>query len=66
MPASKKDEFKEKYGVGWDEAAAQETLLNLAQFQNKYPDMSVADIEAKWRAGGPMKLAPGNYVSYLE
>lgn len=61
-----KDQFKEKYGVGWDEAAKEEKLLNLAQLQNKFPVMSVTDIETKWRAGPTMKLAPGNYVSHLK
>mmetsp|Transcript_14128 Transcript_14128/g.34545 ORF Transcript_14128/g.34545 Transcript_14128/m.34545 type:complete len:301 (+) Transcript_14128:336-1238(+) len=65
ISAAKKDEFKEKFGVGWDEAAGDGALLNLAQFQSKFPAMKVADIEAKWRAGPTMKLAPGNYVSQL-
>jgi len=65
IPASKKDEFKEKYNIEWDQAAAEEKLVNLAQLQAMFPDMQAADIEAKWREGIPMKLAPGNYVSLL-
>lgn len=65
IPAAKREEFREKYGIEWDLAASEKKLLNLAQFQEKFPGMSMADIEVKWRAGPTMKLAPGNYVSKL-
>jgi hypothetical protein len=66
ISAEKKQEFQSKYGTSWDEAASKGTLLNLAQFQTQNPGMSVQEIEAKWRSGPTLKLAPGNYVSFLE
>lgn len=66
ISAEKKGEYASKYGSPWDEAAKSGTLLNLAQFQAKFPSMGVQDIEAKWRSGPTMKIAPGNYVSKLE
>lgn len=66
VSAEKRQEFQSKYGTSWDEAASKGTLLNLAQFQAKNPEMNVQEIEAKWRSGPVMKFAPGNYVSLLQ
>jgi len=62
-----KEGFKEAFGKEWDVAAADgTTVLNLADFRNKFPELSVAEIEKRWRAGKTVKLAPGTYVSLLE
>jgi adenylate kinase family enzyme len=64
--AEKKAEFEGKFGIGWDEALAGGKLLNLAQFQERHPDLDANAIEQKWRAKAPLKLGPGNYVGFFE
>ena len=59
--------FKDAFGKDWDASASDGTsVLNLADFRARWPDMSVLEIEARWRAGKTVKLAPGTYVSLLE
>lgn len=59
--------FKEAFGKEWEVAAADgTTVLNLADFRARFPDMSVLEIEKRWRAGKTVKLAPGTYVSLLD
>ena len=59
--------FKEAFGKEWDAAAADgASVLNLADFRARCPDMHVLEVEKRWRAGKTVKLAPGTYVSLLD
>ena len=58
--------FEEAFGQTWHSAASSSKVMNLADFRAKFPDMSVLEIEKRWRAGKTVKLAPGTYVSMLE
>eukprot|EP00961_Rhodomonas_salina_P276410 3734291-Rhodomonas_salina.2 len=56
-----KAKFAQEYGKSWDTAVGDGSFLNLAQYQEKFPDLSAVEVEKRWRAGATVKLAPGNY-----
>jgi UMP-CMP kinase len=58
--------FEAQFGCAWDKALEEGKLMNLAGFQDQFPDMSVEAIENKWRAGKALKLAPGTYVGHMK
>mmetsp|Transcript_26646 Transcript_26646/g.63302 ORF Transcript_26646/g.63302 Transcript_26646/m.63302 type:complete len:298 (-) Transcript_26646:175-1068(-) len=60
-----KAKFAQEYGKSWDTAVGDGSFLNLAQYQEKFPDLSAVEVEKRWRAGATVKLAPGNYVSKI-
>ena len=62
----KRGEFEKMFGISWESAMEQGKLLNLAEFQERFPTLDADTIETKWRAKAPLKLGPGNYVGHFE
>ena len=60
---AKAEAFEKKAGMSPADAAAAGKLLNLRQAMAALPSASALEIEAQWRAGDDLKLAPGTYVS---
>eukprot|EP01052_Picozoa_sp_SAG31_P073707 SAG31_NODE_32760_length_352_cov_0.596838_1_plen_101_part_01 len=57
--------FEGQFGVGHVAAAAEGKLVNLAQAMALLPGASPREIEAQWRAGECVKLAPGTYAAHM-
>ena len=66
VPDQNRDKFKEAFGKDYDAAAADGTIVNLASWQAANPGMGALDVEARWRKGKTVKLAPGTYVSEID
>lgn len=66
MSDENRGKFKAAFGKDYDAAAADGSIVNLAGWQAANPGMGALDIEARWRAGKTVKLAPGTYVSEME
>lgn len=57
--------FEEKAGMSPAAAVKAGKLLNLKQAMALLPNATPLEIEAQWRAGECVKLAPGTYVAKL-
>ena len=57
--------FEEKAGMTPAAAAKSGKLLNLRQAMTLLPHATPVEIEAQWRAGEALKLAPGTYVGSI-
>jgi hypothetical protein len=66
VPDENRAKFKAAFGKDYDAAAADGTIVNLASWQASNPGMGALDIEARWRKGKTVKLAPGTYVSEMD
>jgi hypothetical protein len=63
--AAKSAAFEAKAGMSPEAAVKAGKLLNLKQAMALLPSASPLEIEAQWRAGECVKLAPGTYVAKL-
>jgi hypothetical protein len=62
--AAKAEAFKKTTGMTPEAAAKSGKLLNLRQAMALLPNATPVEIEAQWRAGDALKLAPGTYVGH--
>ncbi len=63
--AAKAEAFEKTAGMTPEAAAKSGKLLNLRQAMALLPNATPVEIEAQWRAGEPLKLAPGTYVGHV-
>ncbi|MBN2510622.1 MAG: hypothetical protein JXB03_10100 [Spirochaetales bacterium] len=56
------DEFRGKFGTGWEEALAGGKMYNSAQYMERHRILSGETLTAVWTSGAFMKLGPGLYV----
>ena len=63
--AAKADAFEKMAGMTPEAAVKSGKLLNLRQAMALLPTATPVEIEAQWRAGEALKLAPGTYVGCM-